>query len=75
VRAPMRGGWRALGATDRSVGNADDAAHDSDPACTRQVLDADGHRLPQRRHEVIEAVPTLATSSVWRMAIDRWVQP
>ena len=36
------------------------------PRRLKQQSDADGCRLSERRHEVIEGAPTLATSSVWR---------
>ena len=31
-----------------------------------------GDRLQPRRRELIEGAPTLATSSLWRWAVDRW---
>jgi len=55
-----------------SIGKID-AAIDSKFASTRQVLDADGHRLSGRRNAPVPGAPTLATSSLWRMARDRWV--
>ena len=66
--------WRDRGAAD-DAGEAFDAAHDSNSASTRQVLDVDGHRLPPNRHALlIQGGPRLARPSWYRLASDRWLE-
>jgi hypothetical protein len=49
------------------------AAEHTTSAPQVQIVDDLGRRLPDRRGLVIVGGPTLAVSSVWRMAVDRWV--
>ena len=37
-----------------------------------QILDADGCRLPPRRHEPVEGAPRRAVPGWYAMAVDRW---
>jgi hypothetical protein len=63
------GVWRDPGAANTDLGRSD-AAFIAEERRSLQVLDADGHRLPPRRHAPVPGAPTLATSSVWRWAVD-----
>jgi hypothetical protein len=72
MRAPMRPVWQDRGAAG-DAGEAT-AAHDSNSVGTRQVLDADGHRLPDRRGLLIPDAPTLAQPRWYAMAVDRWLE-
>jgi hypothetical protein len=48
-----------------------DAADTTTPA---QIYNTDGERLPLRRNRPIVGAPSLACSTVWRWAADRWCE-
>ena len=64
-----RGPWRGPGAP---VQNADwNAAQNTIRPEKVQIVDIDGHPLRHSRERVDDAL-SLASSSVWRWAVDRW---
>jgi hypothetical protein len=62
----------------RGAADADWLRSDAAQNITRpekvQIVAIDGAPLSPRRHERIEGAPMLASSSIWRMARDRWLE-